>query len=178
MSSYENVKRFRKKIKESLLNSFNNKCAICSYDKCDNALEFHHLDPKTKEFAISRWTLLNSEKIKEEAKKCILVCCRCHREIHSGDVILTEKEYKFNESKFNSFWEKETFIDTPCLKCGKLKSWKLKYCSQKCACKGKQKVNWEQIDLKKELETKTINRIAKELNISFNAVKKRFNKLQ
>ena len=44
------------------------RCQICGYDKCIEALEFHHLDPTRKDFGIShkgytrRW-----EKVKGEA---------------------------------------------------------------------------------------------------------------
>lgn len=29
------------------------KCSVCGYSKCKGALEFHHLDPKEKDFGIS-----------------------------------------------------------------------------------------------------------------------------
>ena len=59
-------------------------CVICGYSKCNSALEFHHLDPKEKDFSLgemkqSKWT----DEIKKELDKCILVCSNCHREIHS-----------------------------------------------------------------------------------------------
>lgn len=61
-----------------------NKCSICGYDKCLDALEFHHINIAEKEFNISdRNIKLNWPSIKEELDKCILVCCNCHREIHS-----------------------------------------------------------------------------------------------
>jgi len=57
-------------------------CSICGYNKCASALDFHHNGDK--EFAIahivnSNWSL---EKIKEEIKKCIVLCANCHRELH------------------------------------------------------------------------------------------------
>lgn len=59
-----------------------NKCCKCGYNKCKNALEFHHIDTTKKDFAIggSRYGL---KKLLEEVNKCILVCANCHREIHS-----------------------------------------------------------------------------------------------
>lgn len=66
-----------------------NKCCICGYNKCKSALEFHHLDPKQKDFGISAKGYTRSwEKIKEELDKCIMVCANCHREIHDGLVII------------------------------------------------------------------------------------------
>lgn len=53
------------------------------------ALDFHHIDESTKEFELSQRDLTrNWEKIVAEAKKCLLVCANCHREIHAGIVVL------------------------------------------------------------------------------------------
>jgi len=61
------------------------KCMICGYTKYPGSLDFHHLDPKQKEFGISVRGLTRSwEKIRKEIDKCILVCANCHREIHAG----------------------------------------------------------------------------------------------
>ena len=68
-------------------------CQYCGYNKCMGALEFHHLDPKKKDFGIAAVTR-SWENIKDELDKCILVCANCHREIHAGmiDVSLTPPE--------------------------------------------------------------------------------------
>lgn len=59
------------------------KCEKCGYDKCIDALEFHHLDPAIKEFELGNTGGLPSfEKYLEEASKCILLCANCHREEH------------------------------------------------------------------------------------------------
>lgn len=59
------------------------KCEICGYNKCIEALEFHHINPKEKDFSISGGTK-SFNTLKPELDKCILVCANCHREIHSG----------------------------------------------------------------------------------------------
>lgn len=54
------------------------KCQICNYSKGIAALEFHHSDPKEKDFAINK-ALSNHwkwDKIKKELDKCILVCAK------------------------------------------------------------------------------------------------------
>lgn len=44
-------------------------------------IEFHHLDPSTKEHGISY--LRNSKKkLAEELKKCIVLCSNCHKKLH------------------------------------------------------------------------------------------------
>lgn len=82
-SNYENVKAHRRKVKEILVQYKGGKCEICGYNKCIAALDFHHLDPKEKDFGISQTNIYrNIDKLKEEVDKCLLVCANCHREIH------------------------------------------------------------------------------------------------
>jgi len=57
-------------------------CQECGYDKCYSALEFHHLDPSTKDVNYSGMRGWSFEKIKKEIKNCILLCANCHREEH------------------------------------------------------------------------------------------------
>ena len=67
------------------------KCLICSYSRCEAALDFHHLNPTEKDGLRADWTF---ERNKTELDKCVLLCCRCHREVHAGLVRpheLTEK---------------------------------------------------------------------------------------
>ena len=60
------------------------KCICCGYNKCNSALEFHHLDEKEKDFNISDLkTSVFTTIISDELDKCVLVCANCHREIHS-----------------------------------------------------------------------------------------------
>ena len=50
------------------------------------ALDFHHLNPKEKDFNLSNRNLnMDWDVIKEELDKCILVCSNCHREIHYNE---------------------------------------------------------------------------------------------
>jgi hypothetical protein len=51
------------------------------------SLLFHHLDPKQKDFQISKaGSTVSITKLREEAKKCILVCSNCHGEIHDDGI--------------------------------------------------------------------------------------------
>lgn len=59
-------------------------CRICKYKKCLNALEFHHLNSATKKMTITKATQNSKTFLKNEIRKCILVCANCHREIHEG----------------------------------------------------------------------------------------------
>lgn len=71
----------RKKLAVEYLGS---KCAICGYDKCLDAFDFHHLDPTIKTDSVPKLFLHTEEKLKSELDKCVLLCCRCHREVHAG----------------------------------------------------------------------------------------------
>ncbi len=81
----ESVSKNRRIRKSKLISEFGNKCNICGYDKCQQALQFHHLNPEDKKFGISESGLCRSwDKMLQEASKCILVCANCHAEIESG----------------------------------------------------------------------------------------------
>lgn len=58
------------------------RCYKCGYDRCPNAMEFHHVDPEEKDFAIS--TRLSWEAVTKELARCVLLCANCHREVHAG----------------------------------------------------------------------------------------------
>ncbi|AEQ34205.1 HNH endonuclease [Bacillus phage Bastille] len=59
-------------------------CAVCGYDRCRWALEFHHVNPEDKEFGISDGNTRSWDKVKAELDKCVLLCANCHREVEAG----------------------------------------------------------------------------------------------
>lgn len=80
----EAVKKRRKELRVKAIIKMGGKCSICGYDKCFDALEFHHINPENKSFNISVRGLTRSwENIEAEISKCILICANCHREIHA-----------------------------------------------------------------------------------------------
>lgn len=77
-------KVLRETNKHNAIEYLGGKCSICGYNKCIDALDFHHKDPKEKEFTISkRIGKSKFNDIKSELDKCVLVCANCHREIHN-----------------------------------------------------------------------------------------------
>jgi hypothetical protein len=57
-------------------------CQICGYNKSLAALEFHHLDPSLKSYALGHANFARSlDTLRQEAAKCQLVCANCHREL-------------------------------------------------------------------------------------------------
>ena len=76
----------RQIIKQWALEYKGSKCEKCGYNKCSEALEFHHKNPEEKDFNLSdRNLILDWQEIKKELDKCILVCANCHREIHAKE---------------------------------------------------------------------------------------------
>jgi len=57
-----------------------NGCAVCGYNNCPDALHFDHLEPDQKSMEVSRMYCHSKERIKEEIKKCRLLCANCHAE--------------------------------------------------------------------------------------------------
>lgn len=81
----QHVTENRRNNKKKLVSIFGGKCLICGYNKHFGSLEFHHLNPEQKSFSISRRGLcISFESALEEAKKCILLCSNCHKEVEDG----------------------------------------------------------------------------------------------
>ncbi len=85
----ERVSEQRRRNKRTLIMEHGGECVICGYNKCIAALHFHHIDPETKEFGISDGGVANGiDRMRKEAEKCVLLCCRCHVEIENGVIEL------------------------------------------------------------------------------------------
>jgi len=83
LSKQTNIRR--KRLKRKMVNYKGGKCQFCNYSRYLGALDFHHIDPKTRCFGLSTDELYRSWKtIMAELKKCFIVCSNCHREIHAG----------------------------------------------------------------------------------------------
>lgn len=79
----QRVMRRRRKLKAILVADAGGSCCVCGYDRYVGALEFHHLDRTEKRAEIS-YAALSLETLREEARKCVLVCSNCHAEIEAG----------------------------------------------------------------------------------------------
>jgi hypothetical protein len=81
----EYVVAHRRRLKDRAIEYKGGRCQLCSYAKCNGALEFHHVNKATKRFGLAKngrirsWTL-----IRAELDKCILICSNCHREVEAG----------------------------------------------------------------------------------------------
>jgi len=78
------VRNRRKKIRQMAIEYKGSKCETCGYNRCIEALEFHHNNSSGKNFSISEKGYTRSwAKVKEELDKCLLLCANCHREVHA-----------------------------------------------------------------------------------------------
>ena len=69
--------------KQSELNEFkhNHPCVKCGCSKY-YLIDFHHLNPAEKDFAISDNSHAKIETLMKEIDKCVSLCANCHREFH------------------------------------------------------------------------------------------------
>lgn len=87
-TSDETIER-QQRFKRQCVEYKGGKCEKCGYNKCIAALDFHHKNPKDKDFSIAHVKLTTfTDLIKQELDKCQLVCANCHREIHARMVKL------------------------------------------------------------------------------------------
>ena len=73
----------QKAINAKIVDSFKAQgCAKCG-EKRLYMLDCHHIDPSTKINTLNQMVKSNSEiGIRQELKKCIVLCANCHREFH------------------------------------------------------------------------------------------------
>lgn len=79
------VSAHRRRIKRVLISEAGGACVVCGYDRCEAALQFHHLDPTAKVFHLSlRGVTRSWAQVRAEAAKCALLCATCHAEVEAG----------------------------------------------------------------------------------------------
>ena len=76
-----NNRRF--KLKYNAVKNKGGACMNCGYNKCINALTFHHRNPDEKDFNIAGSHCYSWQRIKQEIEKCDLLCSNCHIEHHA-----------------------------------------------------------------------------------------------
>ena len=86
------VHKRRKKIRQMSVEFKGGKCERCGYDRCIEALEFHHTDPSKKDFNVSQRGYTRSwKRVMEELDKCIMLCANCHRELYAKKAQLPQE---------------------------------------------------------------------------------------
>lgn len=78
-----NSERYKKIIakRREVIYSYKTPCVKCGESR-DYIIEFHHVDPANKKFAIGTGVLRSKTVVQEETKKCVCLCKNCHYEFH------------------------------------------------------------------------------------------------
>jgi hypothetical protein len=76
-------KRARHRAKLEAIEQAGGKCVQCGYNESPRALQFHHTDPRQKDYQPSRIYTMSRKKREEELAKCILLCANCHIALES-----------------------------------------------------------------------------------------------
>ena len=86
LSTAEVLRHKKRALKHLLVEYKGGKCEKCGYNKCEGALQFHHINPTQKDFTLSQVNLNDTnfsiDIIKKEIDKCVLLCSNCHFEEH------------------------------------------------------------------------------------------------
>lgn len=177
---YKNLKSWRNRRKKSFVNALGGKCQKCGYNQSLSALDFHHLDSKTKKYNIS--DLLRNPKsidiIGEELKKCVLLCKNCHCELHDG--LWNINEINIIPLDITILLKVKINYNKSCKYCQLKFVTKLNnqlFCSQSCSSlfrftNNNKNSRPTKEELKKLYEKYSMTKIAKIYNVSDNAVKK------
>jgi hypothetical protein len=178
--SSEAVKKWRTSTKARIVKAMGEKCVCCDYNGCFDAMELHHLDSSVKEFGLGgvranprSWLI-----IVEELRKCVLLCCRCHREIHAGDRMLPDDFCSFDEKYLDYRILNVLEVNDICPVCGTDKPIHQITCSVDCARKIRHKIDWAKYDLIEMSKTMSNVAIGRALGCSDISVGKRIRRLK
>lgn len=69
-------------IKARVVQLLGGACSRCGYSRCHRALQFHHLDPATKNRRVHHNTILR--QVEQHPELFILLCANCHFEEHEA----------------------------------------------------------------------------------------------
>lgn len=177
--SSEAVIKWRALTKKRIVNAMGGKCVCCSYERCENALELHHLDPSQKEFSFSavRASPISWERICVELRKCVMLCAICHREHHAGLREIPEDAARFDESFADYKSVERSMRLKSCPICTEPMRSGAVTCSPRCAGQHRSRGAWEGLDLSEMKKTMTYGEIAKVAGVSDVAVHKRMKAL-
>lgn len=82
-NTYRYQKKRRRQLKATLVQALGGRCQDCGYEAYAAALDPHHIDPSTKELALSAYR--SEARLLAESAKCVLLCANCHRLRHASE---------------------------------------------------------------------------------------------
>ena len=167
------VCNFARRRKQDLASIFGGKCLLCGFDKFQEALEFHHVNPDEKEFNLTSSKMVALEKQIEEAKKCVLLCSNCHKGVHANfyEIPLDWKK-SFNEERANELLENLKRKQSFCRNCGKEISYNASYCIDCLAFLQRRVERPSREELKELVRTQSLLSVGKMFGVSDNAIRK------
>lgn len=171
------------------------RCSRCGYNKYPAALEFHHRDPRQKDFHMGAGRTMSWEKAVVELDKCDLVCSNCHKEVHEDlrqATVESHRQYLTDKSR------KTKKVAVACAACGRCifkhpsqaERYKTHFCNLDCRHKrqpppsmsssrsSNTKITWpSDTDLQSMIWSSSVLAVSKRLNVSDQAVRKRCRRL-
>lgn len=169
--SAEATARARQNRKIDLVFIHGEKCAICGYNKYIGALQFHHINPKEKDFELSNGNCRAFEDDVKESKKCILVCANCHAEIHGG-LIKEELKTSFNQELYELKQQERANKEFYCQRCGIKVSYGANYCSSCCKIMLRKVERPPRDVLKEQIRNFSFLKIGEMYGVSDNSIRK------
>lgn len=155
--------------KRKLIEKRGGKCSRCGYCKNASSLDFHHVNPSTKNGNIG-W-IINFHKFsdaEQEAEKCELLCKNCHSEEHNPEleIVVTEGIVKYKNKELASIKEN-------CDLCNQYAGGK-SFCSQRCAKIASRKIKNRPTkeELLNLMLTLSWTQIGRKYGVSDNAIRK------
>lgn len=167
------VCNYVKRRKYNLIQIMGGRCLLCGFDKFQEALEFHHVNPQEKEFSLTSSNMKNLADQLIELKKCVLLCANCHRGVHAGYYNIPDNwQDSFNEKIAQDLLAEKEKKKYYCHFCGKEISYQASLCKE-CSAKQQQRVERPtREELKKMIREKPFTQIGQFFGVSDNAIRK------
>lgn len=73
------TKRRYAEVTKVILAAKDRPCADCGQEYPSYVMDFHHRDPKTKSFDVSKAHTRSLKSLRAEIAKCDVLCANCHR---------------------------------------------------------------------------------------------------
>ncbi len=107
----ERVASRRRRLKEILVVEAGGRCALCGYDAYTGALQFHHVDPRQKRFGLALGGLTGAlADVRQEARKCVLLCGNCHAEVEAGLAEVALRRYSGVDRSGVAQWQSDRLL--------------------------------------------------------------------